>query len=123
MQSLKFALCALLVLCLTVSFTKAQFSNMYNGAYGYQGGAGNNYGVAGGNYNSYGQNTNAYSNQVASTNYQPYAAYGSAYRGPTAYSSNYGSAYSMPFFGGWGGFGMPFYGFGYGGLWGRGFWC
>ncbi|KAG2379584.1 hypothetical protein C9374_006701 [Naegleria lovaniensis] len=113
---------ACLVLAFTVSFTHAQFGNAYNGAYGYQGGAGSNYGVAGGNYNSYGQNTMAYSNQVAATNYQPYAAYGSYYTGPTAYGSNFGSAYSMPFFGGFGGFGVPYYG--YGGLWRRGgFWC
>lgn len=116
MQSfLRFGLLAivatLLLFCLT--FTNAQVSSAYNGAYGYQGGAGQNYGVAGGNYNSYAQNTQAYSNQVSAVNYQPYSAYGANYVGPTAYGSNYGANYYMPFYGGLGyGYGaaMPFYG-------------
>ncbi|KAG2373991.1 hypothetical protein C9374_003234 [Naegleria lovaniensis] len=106
---MKFTLCilvALVVLCIA-SLANAQYGNAYNGAYGYQGGLGSNYGVAGGNYNSYARNTQMYSNQVAAVNYQPYAAYASAYRGPYYYGQNYGNYYSMPF---WGYGGYPYYG-------------
>ena len=111
LSKLNFLCIFALIAVIAIFQVSAQWGNMYNGAYGYNGGLGSNYGVAGGNYNSYAQNTQAYSNQVSAVNYQPYSSYGSSWSGPYSYGSNYGNAYSYPFYG-YGGF--PGYGYGVG---------
>ena len=108
-------------ICALCSLATCQFGNNFGYSYGGTPGIGATSAVQGGCYNNYGQNTQAYSNQVAATNYAPYASYNSYCQQPANWGTSYGNSYSYPWAGlgcglGCGGLGYAGLGCGFGGL-------